>query len=216
MLITVLIPTLNRPSLAMALKSLTLLPNGSWQALVIGDGVDPTIDKELEAHTTILTLPKVSGFQPAAAVRNAGIDFALASMEPTPFYGFLDDDDILLPSYVNVLKTYEKDADAVLFRMNYFRKGLLPPARKRNFLKRGWVGISFAVRREALQEGCRFRRIKSEDYHFLYDMRAKDKTVVVSKEAVYIVRPLTGGRKVPFTMPPELIEMALKLEAPHT
>ena len=98
---------------------------------------------------------------------------------------FVDDDDTLSPLYVAELMECH-DADVVLFRMNR-EDGIFPPpdCQKIEMCK---VGISFAIRRQLVEEGVRFCSSGVEDYYMLQLLYDRYCRILFSSKVYYYVR----------------------------
>ena len=202
-----IIPTLGRPTLMDSLDSLIKQTSDDWSALVVGDG----IPLHLPPHPSIyaLSVPKMGKGRAAGNVRNGGIHLVLreasdssnaqGKMVKPDYIGFLDDDDILTPDYVDLLTSYtskgDDKPDVVIFRMNDHGLGILPPP-KQDAILPSRVGISFAVAFHIFEEGHFFEPSGMEDYHYLKKMETLGKTIVYAEEVTYLVRPKARGRKV--------------------
>lgn len=199
-----IIPTLGRPTLMASLQSLMAQTSDDWCALVVGDG----IPLHLPPHPKIFTLqlPKMGEGRAAGNVRNGGIHLLLRELSkgdesklPKPDYiGFLDDDDVLTPNYVELLTAYTHltPYDVLVFRMNDWIEGILPPPCQ-DEIKLNRIGISFAVRRQVFEEDNFFVPSGIEDYTFLKALESKDKTIGYTKEVAYLVRPHAKTRRIP-------------------
>lgn len=128
----------------------------------------------------------------AGPKRNSAIQYV-----NTSFVAFLDDDDLLTPSYVDILFSsiqMHTDATAFIFRMStqYYREHgihILPPPFELDFSK-GFVGISFALRRNLFApEGIHaFRDGPIEDFYLLDDLRSCGEKMILSPNLTYLVR----------------------------
>ncbi len=100
----------------------------------------------------------------------------------------MDDDDVLLPNYVESLERVWLGRDLVVFRMQRGEAVLPPPGTK--VLVMGQVGISFAVRTEFIRaRGIKFISDDYEDFEFLrtcLDAKAK---CHISNSVTYVVGP---------------------------
>lgn len=120
MSLSVIIPTMGRPSLVWTLKSVIpeLLPGD--EAIVIGDGPQP-ISKEvsIEAGARYLETPPTR--QWGHAQRNLGMEQAKGD-----YLAFIDDDDIYLPGAFQAMRRAIMEAPGKLFifRMQY-KDGIL-------------------------------------------------------------------------------------------
>lgn len=186
--ITVLIPSIGRPTLKRTLESLCALDNPNWLSYVGFDGCAP--EKPLhDPRITYVYLDKVGGgHNHGGMVRNSLFDLVT-----TDWMCFLDDDDTFRKNYVDVFEkelAAHPDADCIVFRMSYNPQdtNVLPPLNTTKPQK-CQVGISFAVRRSFLEQtGVRFLNSSFEDYYFLEELLKNNGKIVFSNEIVYNIR----------------------------
>jgi glycosyltransferase involved in cell wall biosynthesis len=207
---TFIIPTIGRPSLANTLGSLAEQTSEEWDAIVVGDGATmipiPYQDQERwEGKVEFINAEKSAS---AGLTRDYGIEYALEA-EKTEWIAFVDDDDQLMPTYLEALHDATRRypaADVVLFRMLY-NNGRVLPEPTDNFsspqaiLRWGHVGISFAVHSALLRKfpSLRFGREDltrpgpegNEDIRFLLQARNHCGAGVHIDDSVqYLVRPV--------------------------
>lgn len=179
--ITFIIPSVNRPTLKHALRSLVKQTNPNWECIVVYDGVNgPKFDDD---RIKILKIPKIGSFGPnhglAGLVRNFGIKDV-----KTEWIGFLDDDDSLDPNYVSVLFEKYFTYDFVVWRMKY-TNGIVLPRFNSNDITFGDVGISFCYKSKLDQL---FKNNKDgEDFDFLTDLKQKTSNYIIASEVTYNV-----------------------------
>jgi glycosyltransferase involved in cell wall biosynthesis len=179
--LTFIIPTIGRETLSLTLQSLKNQTITNWKAIVIFDGIEPTI-YETDPRITIIKTPiKLGqGYNSAGLVRNYGIKFA-----NTEWVAFVDDDDSITPSYIeSFLSELWLDPDVIIFRMTLDDR-ICPSVDSTNFFIKD-VGISFAVKKELVSK---FRFIPSieEDFEFLDKLRLKKYKIVLSPYITYTV-----------------------------
>ena len=114
--ITFIIPTIGRDTLPDAIDCLLNQTCLEWKAIIIFDGIEPTI-RISDDRITILQCEKRhdrTHFHSAGYVRNYGIQFAT-----TEWVAFLDDDDGIKPTYVETFlkEVTDYDNDVIIFRM---------------------------------------------------------------------------------------------------
>ena len=198
-LITFIIPTLNRYTLADTIISLLSQTNTQWKAIIIFDGCSPSnpyILKLLDNPNILcLTTPRLGTEQEihnsAGFVRNIGLQLV-----DTPWVGFVDDDDILTCNY---MESFIKElnatpsADVVVFKM--IERGRIIPPLNFNELICGHVGISFVYRSSLIKDGFVFEQSKEEDYNLLKQFERTGKKIVLSPFITYLVRhsPYVAG-----------------------
>ena len=197
-LITFIIPTVGRHTLERTIQSLQKLYNPNWKAIIVFDGVQPTITVTDPRIKSIET--EKHGFENCAGeVRNIGM-----KLVDTEWIGFVDDDDIVLPNYIDAL-IYENQSypDVIIFRMSYhnllhnkynirIRKQeiITKPAATDLDFKIFEVGISFSIKSKlVLNEGFKFEPSKTEDLYLLDKLRSANKKIILSKAITYVVRP---------------------------
>jgi hypothetical protein len=194
-LITFIIPTINRNTLINALHSLLNQYESNWKAIIVFDGIIPSDNKLLallsDSRFLYISVNKVGKLKDsigihgtAGYVRNIGM-----SLVTTPWIGFLDDDDILLPNYTSNLMeeiVLTPSADLILFRMVDTNK-IYPPSNVKKIIS-GLVGISFCFKTQLYQLGFKFKQSEHEDYYLIKDIQDAIHTIVMSPYITYIVR----------------------------
>jgi len=193
--LTFIIPTIGRETLRLTLQSLKNQTITNWKAIVIFDGIEPTI-YETDSRITIIKTPiKLGqGYNSAGLVRNYGIKFA-----NTEWVAFVDDDDSITPNYVeSFLSELWLDPDVIIFRMTLDDR-VCPSIDSTNFFIKD-VGISFAVKTELVSKFIFIPSIE-EDFEFLDKVRLKKYKIVLSPYITYTVNqynsiniPLMGKR----------------------
>ncbi len=186
-LITVITPSIGRPTLKRSLESLVQQSNPKWTSFVGFDGCNPPQPLS-DPRVNYVYLNKVGGGNSrGGAVRNV-----LFSLVMTDWMCFLDDDDTFRSHYVDSF-IYElqnnPDADCIVFRMSYDPQDqkVLPPPYL-NDIRVCLVGISFAVRKSFItQNGILFQNGPLEDFYFLEKIKNKGGNIVISKEITYNV-----------------------------
>ena len=184
-MITFVVPSLGRPTLAATVRSLKNQQDPDWKAIIVFDGAKSTITDETDSRITAVEIQKVPTPN-AGDVRNFGIRSVT-----TEWTGFVDDDDTLLPHYITQLK-YElnrTDADVVIFQMRYSNGGILPPIEYETFYE-GCVGISFCLKTDLAKQFL-FNPSCIEDYDLLNRLRTAGKRIHISHNVTYLVRPTT-------------------------
>lgn len=113
--ITFIIPSIGRDTLHTTIKSLLNQTCSEWKAIVVFDGVEPSLQTTDDRFTTLQIQKDETQYENRAGyVRNYGIQFAT-----TEWVAFVDDDDTLLSDYVErfLEETDTYDNDVVIFRM---------------------------------------------------------------------------------------------------
>jgi glycosyltransferase involved in cell wall biosynthesis len=192
-LITFIIPTINRNSLLKALQSLINQSITNWKAIVVFDGCEP-IDNELlkillNDRFLYISINKQGIFKDkthgaAGFVRNIAM-----SIVNTPWTGFLDDDDHILPNYTQSLLEEIKinpSAELISFRM-IDKTQILPPDYMTT-IEFGYIGISFCYKTQLFQDGFKFIQSGQEDFDFINNIKDAKKKIILSPFITYIVR----------------------------
>ena len=114
--ITFIIPTIGRLTLEKTIECLLNQTCCEWKAIVIFDGIDPTISSSAyDSRIQIIKKPKThKAVCYGGDVRNYGIQFAT-----TEWVAFVDDDDGIKPTYVETFlsEIASYDNDLIIFRM---------------------------------------------------------------------------------------------------
>ena len=184
--ITFIIPTIGRETLKYTVKSLQNLNVQNWKAIILFDGVKPTLEIE-DNRFKIVTLKKIGKLNYAGNVRNQGI-----KMADTKWIGFVDDDDTLLPNYLDIFKDIvdKSDPDVIIFRMLNSDGRILPPQKDTDFYINN-VGISFCLQKKhMIENNIWFTPSSREDFDLLNKLRNANKKIIISKDIAYIVRPI--------------------------
>jgi len=193
--LTFIIPTIGRETLSLTLQSLKNQTITNWKAIVIFDGIEPTISETDPRITIIKTHIKLGqGYNSAGLVRNYGIKFV-----NTEWVAFVDDDDSITPNYMeSFLSELWLDPDVIIFRMTLDDR-VCPSIDSTNFFIKN-VGISFAVKTELVSKFIFIPSIE-EDFEFLDKVRLKKYKIVLSPYITYSVNkynsinnPLMGKR----------------------
>jgi glycosyltransferase involved in cell wall biosynthesis len=179
-LITFIVPTIGRPTLKNTLDSIKSNTDGDWNAIVMFDGIEPTLESD-DHRIQILKMEKTGTRNNAGLVRNNAI-----KLVTTPYVGFVDDDDIITSSYVSDLKKI--DVDVVIFRMKNGSR-ISPSVHATDFVIYD-VGISFCVKTDLfMKENIWFIPSDTEDFDLLDRYRNSGKNIHISPHVNYIVRP---------------------------
>lgn len=144
--ITFIIPTIGRTSLINTIASLINQTVPYWKAIIVFDGIEPTIQLKDPRIKCIEIRKSGEGHNSAGNVRNEGIKWV-----NTEWVGLLDDDDIISSRYVETFLNETTDfpeMDAIVFRMyQEIEKGVLIdrilPELDTDSLYHQHVGISF-------------------------------------------------------------------------
>jgi glycosyltransferase involved in cell wall biosynthesis len=184
-IITFIIPTIGRKSLIESLNSIINQKNKNWKAIVIFDGIEPTIKSNDERIKIIKIIKKGTNKNNAGFVRNEGI-----KLVDTKWIAFLDDDDFIKDDYVdtfnNTLNKYP-ELDVLIFRMISCDKQILPELKTDNFYE-SKVGISFLMTKKLFDNGYTFLSGNTEDFVLLDKIRNDKHKMLISPYIKYYVR----------------------------
>ena len=162
--LTIVIPTIGRPRLADAIASLRAQSNQHFEFIV---GTD-------------------AAREGAGSTRNR-----LLRSVTTPWTGFLDDDDVLRPDYVETFYAERGGADVLIFRMDHPTMGILPRV---PVIRWANVGISFAAKTSLLREIPFFNEDEregeyaNEDFAMLKALEDRGAMIAFSDYVGYEVR----------------------------
>ncbi len=179
-LVTVVIPSLARPTLKQTIDSLRSCESARWDAIVVYDGVPDT----KIANVNTISIAKIGFKNCAGAIRN----FAMGLVR-TPWICFLDDDDTYTLDYFyrlqQEIRSHPK-ADVIVFRMINHDGKILPSRPTLSGI--GGVGISFAMKTTLYSKsGMKFKPSPIEDFLLLEEISAKGFRIHVSDYITYIV-----------------------------
>lgn len=223
--VTFIVPTLGRPSLDAAIKSLQSQTDSDWEAILVLDGwfthhihnvtmlnthfmqrVQTIAGYMSDKRIHVLSLPRKLGHPPTCKYSCSGAVRNIAMAKVTsPWVAFLDDDDLIRPQYVEVLRkeaTAHADVSAFIFRMALHGGQILPDLRAEG-IGMGGVGISFSFKAElcAVRQLC-FESHFAEDYLMLKKLQDNGLKLKISPHILYLVKgagadlPLRNGTEV--------------------
>ena len=185
-MITFIIPTIGRPTLIKAIESIENQTNDNWKAIVVFDGIEPTISISNPKISVIKTETAGVGGNGAANVRNYGIKHA-----ESEWIGFLDDDDTIANDYVETLNnelTAYPFVDVIIFRMHRpIHQPVILPQLETSDFHPNEVGISFAFKKKIFDEGITMTPSSGEDFTYLSTMRDKKYCIMISPFVKYFV-----------------------------
>lgn len=134
-----------------------------------------------------LSLNKTGIANHAGALRN----IAIKNYVHSNWTGFVDDDDLLVPRYIEHLVYHAMNhsiAQVVIFRMAFMHGDILPELNVQNF-EGGHVGISFAMRTSLCKiKGLCFVPGALEDIVLLDTMRSAGVPILISPYLAYRIR----------------------------
>ena len=163
-LLTVLLPTLGRPTLQRAIESVEA------QTIPCDLIVEHDTDRIGAGPMLNQMLPKVK----------------------TPWVHTLGDDDTLEPHFAALLAAQDQDADLIVFQMRYDGGGVLPTVTDPTQLRFGEVGCSYAVKTDVarrhgwIAEPC--TNMLAEDWEMIRSVRDNGGVIRIVPEVVYRVR----------------------------
>lgn len=186
--ITFIIPSVNRPSLSSAINSLKCQTNPNWKAIIVYDGVQPTIKDWQDNRISHYTIDKVgtanNNHSVAGLVRNHGLRQVDITSE---WIGFLDDDDRLHKDYVKILFQKYREHDLVLFKMQYRNGGVIP---MNNNIVFGNVGISFCYKNNfgLVLFNQMANNQDGEEYQYFVKIMNGTSNWIIAPEIMYFVK----------------------------
>lgn len=195
-LTTFIIPTIGRDTLGRSISSLKNQNLDNWKALVLFDGVKPTIESEPNIEVIHLNeklgavIPGANG--QAGRVRNYGM-----KLVDTKWISFLDDDDYVTHAYTALLEKIDEespDADLIIFRMYNSSFNTIVPPPGLNKLVENNFGISFSVKSDFVKKKvCYFHNSNTEDFGFLTTAQSIGAKLVLAPWITYMVgKPYSG------------------------
>lgn len=189
-LVTFIIPTIGRDTLARTLLSLQFQTDEDWRAIIVADHlINFSLPIDDPRFFLFPIRVKLGEGHHSGLVRNCGV-----ALSVSPWCAFVDDDDRLDEHYVEWLRQESDGIDLLVFRMKYspLREdavGILPRSTDVAGLKEAEVGISFAVRGPfQKQHDVWFESAEFEDWLFIkrcLDFGAKCK---ISEHVGYYIR----------------------------
>jgi len=189
-LTTFIIPTIGRKTLERSISSLKFQNFDNWKAIVLFDGVEPTIKEE--EHVRVITLSEKLGAEIAEASGQAGQvrNIGIKSVD-TKWISFLDDDDYVSHAYTAFLEKIDKEspaADIVIFRMyNSSYNTILPPPGLTRLVENNF-GISFSVKTNFIKRtNCYFKNSNTEDFIYLSEAERLGAEIVLAPWITYFV-----------------------------
>jgi glycosyltransferase involved in cell wall biosynthesis len=189
--ITFIIPTIGRPTLQYSINSLLNQTNSNWKAIIVFDGIEPTLTID-DPRITIIKSEKLGIDKNSAGnVRNFGINYA-----DTEWVAFLDDDDCLKKSYVDIFynELLFGNNDIIIFRMYGLDQSTILPRHESSNFYLGEVGISFAAKKHIFDSGTKFIPSSAEDFYFLDDCRNKGYKIMISPYLLYFIRKYDSNK----------------------
>lgn len=203
--VTFVIPSKGRATLANTIASLYDQTAENWNAIIAFDAVEPTLTRKRKLYPIASQNKLGVGVNGAGAVRNFALDNAefLMGLEYDAlgdWVGLVDDDDILLPTYVydlDYISRTQPMVDMVIFGMQYQDGSTLPPPLETNVNNlENKVGISFAFKKEIFfgstgRTPIRFEPSSGEDFQFIKKVKDAAYNILVAPMTVnYLVAPL--------------------------
>jgi glycosyltransferase involved in cell wall biosynthesis len=192
-MIDFIIPSIGRETLPESLHSLIEQTNPNWRAFVGFDGMSESqVNKSIlveDSRINYFFLKDKLGVSAqhgnAGQVRNKIISLIDS---PSPWLGFLDDDDKLSKFYVEILanEIFKEENDCYVFRMNH--NGTIIPPFHVNTLIQNYVGISFCLKADLISSyGITFENDNAEDFKFLMKVTSCTNKVKILPYVTYFV-----------------------------
>ena len=191
-MITFLIPSIGRDTLEGSINSIINQTNDNWKLLIIFDGIKSTINISHPKIDIIEIEQKGRDTNSAGDVRNYGLKYV-----KTKWVGFVDDDDIIAPDYVesfyNEIKEYP-NIDVLIFRMyDEPNNRIIPNINSDNFYV-GDVGISFIIKTHIFEK-IQFTPSSVEDYEYLNKLRENNYRILISQYIKYYIHGISDINK---------------------
>ncbi len=215
--ITFIIPTIGRETLLKTIDSLIQQTVKSWRCIIVFDGIKisdyPKLFEFIQKIDNIVILEcDKKGAPPNSAGKVRNEAFALMSSDKnstinsntnsnnnmsstlppnllSKWIGFVDDDDVLHPKYIEYLQEEEKtnpNVECVIFRMMDRNNNVVPTMKDKNIIA-GHVGISFVIKKE-LSEKHKFENSSHEDFCFLKTLQMAKIPIIISPYISYFVQ----------------------------
>lgn len=186
-MITFIVPSIGRPTLAETVQSINTQTNPQWKAIIVFDGVKPTTDIiPSSPKIQILEIEKQGqGKNSAGNVRNEGMRNV-----NTDWIAFVDDDDVISPDFVDTFQREIIDhpyVDVLIFRMYQHKQRIILPKLNTHKLIRDQVGISFVIRTNIFKSGFKFIPSSREDFNYLDTLRNNGFKLMISPYVRYFV-----------------------------
>ena len=185
--ITFITPTIGRPTLINTINSVINQTCSNWKYIIVFDGIKiaPEIEELIKSDSRIsgIVIKKTGTKNYAGLVRNKGIELA-----DSEWIGFVDDDDIISPHYVEYMNNYQYTyprVKCIIYRMLY-NGDILPKSNANDFIKYE-VGISFCYKLELFKMGIKFEPSKVEDFILLDKIRKHKHYIILSNYVCYFV-----------------------------
>ena len=192
--ITFITPTIGRTSLINTIKSVINQTCSNWKYIIVFDGIKIAAKfNELiktDSRISSIIIEKTGRKNYGGKVRNRGIEKV-----DTEWIGFVDDDDIISPKYVEYMNEYidkYPTVKCIIYRMlsNNITRGIknqvLPSPATTNFNCCD-VGISFCYKLELFKEGLIFEPSHTEDFILLDKIRNSKYFIILSNYIGYYV-----------------------------
>ena len=190
-MITFIMPSINRPTIARAIESLVKQTNPNWKLWVVYDGfwAEPPFKEDPRVQSMFFH-PKIGTGNMAANVRK----MAFPRVD-TDWIGFLDDDDWLAENYV--ARFYEEVGKSpwlslICFRMLY-GDVIIPPMEVNQLpgIKNGQVGISLAIRKGFLYgpNAVFWSPSNTEDLELISQLITKGACSTITEDVLYYAAP---------------------------
>jgi glycosyltransferase involved in cell wall biosynthesis len=200
-MITFVIPSIGRSSLAKTLLSLTMQSNPEWRCIVGFDGiaeggVDDNIAISDERISYLYFHDKLGRLKTNKLHGNAGaVRNRILEHVQTDWVALVDDDDTLISSYIRL---FEEEMlhhlfDCLVFRMRLLpgNTSVLPPIEMGATFQKEMqckIGISFCFNRSfQLQNDIKFVNSETEDFSFLNEIDKKGGKIHISRYVAYNV-----------------------------
>lgn len=200
-IVTFVIPTSGRLTLARTINSLYNQTDPRWLAVIMMDGVSTSLEYlnprnnfplfisgiDIDSRVCIQHTEKMGVSNCAGGLRNYAVQFSI-----TPWLAFVDDDDTVGERFVEAVAKESSGnvfLDCIIFRMSSV--GTVHPQLEFDNFYINDVGISFAVKRDIFfRRNIYFESSNAEDFLFLDRLRREGYSILLSEDILYYVKDI--------------------------
>jgi len=192
-MITFIIPSIGRPTLNRAIKSLLSQTEQQWKCIVGFDGIkqnDLKFELIKDERIKYLFLEKSGYSNPLGHGQAGEVRNKIMRYSGTDWIAFLDDDDSLNINYVSLFneEIQNRVFDCCLFRMKMKDTNqIIPPLHINNIIQ-NMAGISFCVNKKFIDNNqIQFENNDTEDFYYLNNIQKNAGVIHVSRYITYNV-----------------------------
>lgn len=198
MKLTCILPTINRTTLKNSISSLIYQSNPNWNAIIIGDGCEPS--GVADNRITYVTAPH---FRNQGNVMNFAKRFLPDNLSSSDnWVMFLNDDDIFAENHVEMFYKYYEKYDFLCFRMYWYNKEMnkIPSdfGIEHQKLSLGNVGCCIAIKQDIFKiydflpvtvQSTWCYNDGHEDFALVSELSMRGFSYYMLPEVTYITRP---------------------------